>query len=117
LAWGVQLLGTWFFGTVAGTFLAALVLTLVGVWLGRHPDRPPTLVIILGGVFVLTVGSMALRGLTTLAGGHLLESFHDLANFTEIAGALTFGLIVGTSIGVAVLRRLRSRPQAVPSLF
>lgn len=117
LAWGVQLLGTWFFGTVAGTFLAALVLTLVGVWLGRHPERPPTLVIILGGVFVLTVGSMALRGLTTLAGGHLLESFHDLANFTEIAGALTFGLIVGTSIGVAVLRRLRSPPRAVPSLF
>jgi uncharacterized membrane protein YjjB (DUF3815 family) len=109
LAWGTQLLGTWFFGSTAGTFLAALLLTLVGVLLGRNPNRPPTLVIILGGVFVLTVGSMALRGITTLAGGHLLESFHDLANFTEIAGALTFGLICGTSIGVAILRRTTTR--------
>ena len=108
LAWSTQLLGTWFFGAAAGTFLAALVLTLAGVWLGQKPSRPPTLVIILGGVFVLTVGSMALRGITTLAGGHLLESFHDLANFTEIAGGLTFGMIVGTTVAVAFLRRIKA---------
>jgi len=108
LAWGTQLLGTWFFGAAAGTFVAALVLTLAGVLLGQKPSRPPTLVIILGGVFVLTVGSMALRGITTLAGGHLLESFHDLANFTEVAGGLTFGMIVGTTIAVALLRRTKA---------
>jgi uncharacterized membrane protein YjjB (DUF3815 family) len=107
LAWSTQLLGTWFFGDAAGTFIAALVLTLAGVWWGRKPSRPPTLVIILGGVFVLTVGSMALRGITTLAGGHLLESFHDLANFTEIAGGLTFGMVVGTTIAVVFLRRTK----------
>ena len=108
LAWGTQLLGTWFFGAAAGTFVAALVLTFAGVLLGQKPSRPPTLVIILGGVFVLTVGSMALRGITTLAGGHLLESFHDLANFTEVAGGLTFGMIVGTTIAVALLRRTKA---------
>jgi uncharacterized membrane protein YjjP (DUF1212 family) len=108
LAWSTQLLGTWLFGDAAGTFLAAVVLTLAGVWLGRKPSRPPTLVIILGGVFVLTVGSIALRGITTLAGGHLLESYHDLANFTEIAGGLTFGMVVGTTIAVAFLRRTRA---------
>ena len=63
--------------------------------------------IILGGVFVLTVGSMALRGITTLAGGHLLASFGDLATFVKVASALSFGLIVGTSIGVAILRSVR----------
>jgi uncharacterized membrane protein YjjP (DUF1212 family) len=104
LAWATQLLGTWLFGTTAGTFVAAVVLTVVGVWLGRDPDRPPTLVIILGGVFVLTVGSVALRGLTTLAGGHLMESYHDLSEFVQVAGGLTFGLIIGTSVGVALLR-------------
>jgi uncharacterized membrane protein YjjB (DUF3815 family) len=108
LAWGSQLLGTWLFGATAGTFLAALLLTVVGVLLGRKPGRPPTLVIILGGVFVLTVGSTALRGITTLAGGHLLESFHDLANFAEIAGGLTFGMIVGTTIAVLILGRART---------
>ncbi|MGA2835279.1 MAG: threonine/serine exporter family protein [Acidimicrobiales bacterium] len=105
VAWGVQLLVTWSFGDAAGTFVAATVLTLMGVLVARSPDRPPSLVVILGGVFVLTVGSMALRGLTTLAGGHLIESFHDLATFSRVAGSLSLGLIVGTSIGTLLLRR------------
>ena len=107
VAWGVQLATTWSFGETAGTFAAATALTLLGVLVGSNPKRPPSLVIILGGVFVLTVGSMALRGITTLAGGHLLESFGDLATFIKVASALSFGLIVGTSIGVAVLRSIR----------
>lgn len=78
---------------------------MAGVWLGRKPSRPPTLVIILGGVFVPIVGSMALRGITTLAGGHLLERFHDLADFTEIAG-LALGTIIGTTVAVVFLRRI-----------
>ncbi len=107
VAWGVQLVTTWSFGEVAGTFAAATALTLLGVLIGSSPRRPPSLVIILGGVFVLTVGSMALRGITTLAGGHLLESFGDLATFVKVASALSFGLIVGTSIGMSILRALR----------
>ena len=107
VAWGVQLLTTWGFGETAGTFAAATALTLLGVLIGSSPKRPPSLVIILGGVFVLTVGSMALRGITTLAGGHLVESFGDLATFIKVASALSFGLIVGTSLGVAILRAIR----------
>ncbi len=105
VAWGVQLLVVRTSGDAAGTFAAATVLSLLGILLGRSPNRPPNLVIILGGVFVLTVGSMALRGLTTLAGGHLIESFHDLATFSRVAGSLSLGLIVGTSAGVLILRR------------
>ena len=105
LAWGVQLGVTWIAGDAAGTFAAAAVLTLAGVVLSQKADRPPSLVIILGGVFVLTVGSMALRGLTTLAGGNLIESFHDFGTFTRIAGSLSLGLIVGTSLGMLVVRR------------
>ena len=105
VAWGVQLLVTWSFGDAAGTFAAATALTLLGVLVARPARRPPSLVIILGGVFVLTVGSMALRGLTTLAGGHLIESFHDLATFSRVAGSLSLGLIVGTSIGTLLVRR------------
>ena len=107
VAWGVQLIVTWSVGEVAGTFAAAALLTLGGVLFGAGAKRPPSLVIILGGVFVLTVGSMALRGITTLAGGHLLASFGDLATFIRVASALSFGLIVGTSVGVAILRFLQ----------
>jgi uncharacterized membrane protein YjjB (DUF3815 family) len=109
IAWGVQLGVVRSAGDAAGTFVAAVVLSLVGILLGESPRRPPNLVIILGGVFVLTVGSMALRGLTTLAGGHLIESFHDLATFARVAGSLSLGLIVGTSAGVLVLRRRSPR--------
>ena len=105
VAWGVQLLVTWSFDDAAGTFVAATVLTLMGVLLGRSPHRPPSLIIILGGVFVLTVGSMALRGITTLAGGHLIDSFHDLTTFARVAGSLSLGLIIGTSIGMLFVRR------------
>jgi len=105
LAWGVQLGVTWVAGDAAGTFAAAAVLTLAGVLLAQRPGRPPNLVIILGGVFVLTVGSMALRGITTLAGGDVVESFHDMATFSRVAGSLSLGLIVGTSIGVVLLKR------------
>lgn len=105
VAWGVQLGVTWAAGDAAGTLAAATALSLMGVLLGHHPDRPPSLVIILGGVFVLTVGSIALRGITTLAGGNLLESFHDFSTFARVAGSLSLGLIVGTSIGVGLLRR------------
>ena len=47
---------------------------------------------------------MALRGRTTLAGGHPIESFHDMATFSRVAGSLSLGLIVGTSAGVLILR-------------
>lgn len=90
LAWGVQVLVTWFFGVEAGTFLATVVLTRVGNLIARNPKRPPALVIFLGGVFVLTVGSIAVKELTTLAGEHLIESVHDLEMFCVIAEVLTF---------------------------
>jgi uncharacterized membrane protein YjjB (DUF3815 family) len=116
VAWGVQLLVVRSAGDAAGTFVAATALSLLGILLGESPKRPPNLVIILGGVFVLTVGSMALRGLTTLAGGHLIESFHDLATFARVAGSLSLGLIVGTSAGVLLLRRRSPRVAAEVAL-
>ena len=60
------------------------------------------------GALVEDRSGLAVKGITTLAGGHLLESFHDLANFAEIAGGLTFGMIVGTTIAVLILGRARA---------
>jgi uncharacterized membrane protein YjjP (DUF1212 family) len=105
VAWGVQLGIGWVAGETVGTFVAAVVLSFGGRLLSAPDHRPPGLVMIIGGVFVLTVGSVALRGITTLAGGDHVKSFHDMASFAKIAGALTFGLIVGTAAGVAVLAR------------
>ncbi len=108
VAWGVQLLFTWLFDATAGTFMSAAVITFAGVLLSAKRGRPPSLIMILGGVFVLTVGSMALRGITTAASGNLIDSFKDFTDFALIAGGLSFGLIVGTGFGLAVLRRRSS---------
>ena len=101
VAWGVQLGGAYLFGATAGTFISAVVLTLAGGLLAAPSHRPPAIVMIIGGVFVLTVGSMALRGFTTFFGGHLLESFTDLSTFAKQAGSLTFGLILGSILATA----------------
>lgn len=109
VAWGVQMGGAYLFGSTAGTFISAVVLTLAGGILARPSHRPPAIVMIIGGVFVLTVGSMALRGFTTFFGGHLLESFTDLSTFAKQAGSLTFGLILGSILAAAWIRRLDRR--------
>jgi hypothetical protein len=50
-------------------------------------------VLILGGFFALTVGALALRGLTTLDGGHQIEGFNDIRDAITQTGALTLGLV------------------------
>ena len=95
VAWIVLQLGTWAFGSTAGTFAAGIAVGVLGEWLSRRPDRPPRVVLVLGGFFVLTVGALGLRGVTTLVGGDPVQGFTDLLNMATIATALTFGLITG----------------------
>lgn len=108
LAWGVQLGLTKWVGPDAGTFIAAALLAAAG-FLELSPDRPPRIVLILGGFFALTVGSVALRGLTTLDGGHSIQGFSDLRDAITQTAAITLGLIVGAvPVQAAAVRRRRT---------
>ncbi|MFC8455255.1 threonine/serine exporter family protein [Kitasatospora sp. NPDC057223] len=98
LTLGVQAGGTALLGEVAGTFLAAVALAVAADLLARRPGRPPRLVLFLGGFFSLTVGSMGLRTLTSLAGGHVLHGFHDLMDFVTIVTTIAVGLLVGAAL-------------------
>jgi len=95
LAWGSQLGLTKWIGPTAGTFIAAALLAAAGGFLERSPRNPPRIVLILGGFFALTVGALALRGLTTLDGGHEIQGFNDIRDAITQTAALTLGLIVG----------------------
>jgi uncharacterized membrane protein YjjB (DUF3815 family) len=53
------------------------------------------LVLIIGGFFALTVGALALRGLATLHGDHVIQGLNDLRDAISLTVALTPGLIVG----------------------
>ncbi len=64
----------------------------------RAPGRPPRLVLFLGGFFTLTVGSMGLRALTSLAGGHVLHGFRDLMDFVAVVTTIAVGLLIGAAL-------------------
>jgi uncharacterized membrane protein YjjB (DUF3815 family) len=109
LAWGVQLGVTKWVGPDAGTFIAAGLLAASAGFLELSPSRPPRIVLILGGFFALTVGSVALRGLTTLDGGHSIQGFGDLRDAITQTAAITLGLIVGAvPVQAAAVRRRRA---------
>ena len=73
LAWGVQFGVTRWIGPTAGTFVAATLLAAAAGYLEISGRRPPRIVLILGGFFALTVGALALRGLTTIDGGFTIR--------------------------------------------
>ncbi|MFF5283430.1 hypothetical protein [Streptomyces sp. NPDC013171] len=98
LSLGVQAAGTALIGEVAGTFVAATALAVAADLLSRPAGRPPRLVLFLGGFFTLTVGSLGLRALTSLAGGHVLHGFRDLMDFVTIVTTIAVGLLVGAAL-------------------
>ncbi len=97
LAWAVQLGVTRWAGPTAGTFVAAVLLGAAAGWLERSPANPPRIVLIIGGFFALTVGALALRGLATLHGDHVIQGLNDLRDAISLTVALTLGLIVGAA--------------------
>jgi uncharacterized membrane protein YjjB (DUF3815 family) len=96
-------------GPDAGTFIAAGLLAAAAGFLELSPSRPPRIVLILGGFFALTVGSVALRGLTTLAGGHPIQGFSDIRDAITQTAAITLGLIAGAvPLQAAAVHRRRT---------
>ncbi|WRZ91712.1 hypothetical protein OHB54_23120 [Streptomyces sp. NBC_01007] len=95
---GVQSLATKAIGETGGTFVAAAVLAAAATRLTLRPNQPPRLVLLLPGFFTLTVGSLGMRGLTTLAGGHVIEGFHDLLKLITIVTAIAVGLVFGATL-------------------
>ncbi|MFF2361931.1 threonine/serine exporter ThrE family protein [Streptomyces sp. NPDC058122] len=94
----VQSLATKAIGETGGTFVAAAVLAAVTTRLTLRPHQPPRLVLLLPGFFTLTVGSLGMRGLTTLAGGYAIEGFRDLLKLVTIVTAIAVGLVFGAAL-------------------
>ncbi|MER5739550.1 threonine/serine exporter family protein [Streptomyces sp. NPDC002262] len=94
----VQSAATKLIGETGGTFVAAAVLAAAATLLSRGPDRPPRLLLVLPGFFTLTVGSLGMRGLTTLAGGHVVDGFSDLLELVLVVTAIAVGLVLGATL-------------------
>lgn len=68
-------------GDITGTLAAGIALGLFASLASRPPGRPPRLVLVLGGFFVLTVGGLGLRGAAALVGNDVMSGFDDLRDF------------------------------------
>ncbi|MFJ4792726.1 threonine/serine exporter family protein [Kitasatospora purpeofusca] len=106
----VQTLFTWLAGEVAGTFVAAAALSAAATRVGLRPSAPPRLILLLPGFFTLTVGSLGMRGLTDLAGGHAIAGFRDLTQLVTLVTTIAVGLLAGEVLAAA-RRGERSRPE------
>ena len=97
-------------GATGAVFLAAALLAFAAGVLEQFRTLPPRGVMILGGFFALTVGAVALRGLTMLAGSPRVQGFNDIRDATEETVALTLGLIAG-AVPAAAIAAYRRRPR------
>lgn len=105
VTFGVQQLAAHAFGAAVGAYVAATVMIMVAWFVSRDPRRPPVIVLALCAFFVLTVGSLGLRGLTSWIGGNTIEGFQDLGQMFTIGMAIALGMLTGT-----VLDRFIARP-------
>jgi uncharacterized membrane protein YjjP (DUF1212 family) len=102
-------------GATAAVFVAATALAFAAGTLEQFRDLPPRGVTILGGFFALTVGAVALQGLTALAGNPRVQGFNDIRDATSETVALTLGLIAGAVPAAAIAAyRGRARRGAPP---
>jgi len=85
-------------GPVLGTLVAGAALGAFANLLDAGPSRPPRLILVLGGFFVLTVGGLGVRGATALLGGDPVSGLHDLVDFglqvPTVALALALGVFL-----------------------
>jgi len=98
-------------GATAAVFVAATILAFAAGVLEQFRGLPPRGVTILAGFFALTVGAVALRGLTALAGNPQVQGFNDIRDATSESVALTLGLIAGAgaAAAIAAYRRRNAR--------
>ena len=84
-------------GAVVGTLVAGVALGAYANVMSAIPGRPPRLILVLGGFFVLTVGGVGVRGATALLGGDVVSGVRDLMDFAlqvpTVAVAIAAGVI------------------------
>ena len=94
-------------GAVIGTLVAGAVLGACANLVGAQPRRPPRLILLLGGFFVLTVGGVGVRGATSLLGGDILTGLQNLSDFAVQVPTVALAIAAGIILSDHRLRHTR----------
>jgi hypothetical protein len=85
-------------GEIVGTLVAGAALGVFANLVAAGPRRPPRLILLLGGFFVLTVGGLGVRGVTALFGGDAVSGIQNLADFALQVPTVAIAIAVGVII-------------------
>lgn len=88
----VSQLGTITYGGLMGTFVGALAMTLIAVWVAKSPKRPPAYVYIIAPLFLLTPGSHGLKALESMISGQSIAGVTDIQSL--IGNLLAIGIAI-----------------------
>jgi uncharacterized membrane protein YjjP (DUF1212 family) len=103
-------------GTVVGTLVAGAALGAFANLVSGNPRRPPRLLLVLGGFFVLTVGGMGVRGVTALMGGDVVNGLRTLSDFLLQVPTVALAIAVGVLLsgGTRTLPTTRAASNSPP---
>ena len=89
-------------GSIVGTLVAGTLLGAFASVVAQQANRPPRLILLLGGFFVLTVGGVGVRGVTALIGGDVVSGVDNLIEFglqmPTVALALAAGVVLASRL-------------------
>jgi uncharacterized membrane protein YjjB (DUF3815 family) len=95
---GVSQGGAALFAANAGTFIAAIAMTVIARYIARSPSRSPAYVWAITPFFTLTPGSHGLRGLESLIGGQQAAAATDLDALLVTLLLIALGIIAGVAL-------------------
>jgi uncharacterized membrane protein YjjP (DUF1212 family) len=90
--------GAILFGATAGTFIASVVMIVIGRYIARNPNRSPAYVWMIVPFFTLTPGSHGLRAFESFIGGQPITGAEDVNTLFGTLLTIALGMVVGMII-------------------
>jgi uncharacterized membrane protein YjjB (DUF3815 family) len=90
--------GAILFGDTAGTFLAAIGMTVIAGYIAQNPKRAPAYVWMITPFFTLTPGSHGLRAFESIIGDQPITGVEDLGTMFGTLLTIALGMIVGVAL-------------------